>query len=88
MLKNFGENNVPETRIVLRNCEKIDPRDLKAYLAVDGFKAWKRCQEGLSPGGSDRGNQIFRAPGPGRGRVQLRFEMGTGPEAPRGEKDT
>ena len=40
---------MPETRIVLKNCEKIDPRDLKTYLAADGFKAWKRCQEELSP---------------------------------------
>jgi NADH:ubiquinone oxidoreductase subunit F (NADH-binding) len=40
---------VPETRIVLKNCEKIDPRDLKTYLAKDGFKAWKRCREELSP---------------------------------------
>jgi NADH:ubiquinone oxidoreductase subunit F (NADH-binding) len=40
---------VPETRIVLKNCEKIDPKDLKTYLEVDGFKAWKRCREELSP---------------------------------------
>jgi NADH:ubiquinone oxidoreductase subunit F (NADH-binding) len=42
---------VPETRIVLRNCEKIDPREIRTYIAADGFKAWKRCQEDLSPEG-------------------------------------
>lgn len=41
-------NNVPETRIVLNNCEKIDPNDIRTYLAVDGFKAWEKCQEELS----------------------------------------
>ncbi len=40
---------MPETRIVLKNVGKIDPQDLKTYLAADGFKAWKRCQEELSP---------------------------------------
>jgi NADH:ubiquinone oxidoreductase subunit F (NADH-binding) len=40
---------VPETRIVLRNCEKIDPRDIRTYIAAEGFKAWNRCQEGMSP---------------------------------------
>ena len=40
---------MPETRIVLKNVGKIDPKDLKTYLAADGFKAWKRCQEELSP---------------------------------------
>lgn len=40
---------MPETRIVLKNVGKIDPKDFKTYLAGDGFKAWKRCQEQLSP---------------------------------------
>jgi NADH-quinone oxidoreductase subunit F len=40
---------VPETRIVLKNVGKIDAKDLKTYLAADGFKAWERCQEELSP---------------------------------------
>lgn len=40
---------MPETRIVLKNVGKIDPQDLKTYLAADGFKAWKRCREELSP---------------------------------------
>lgn len=40
---------MPETRIVLRNCEKIDPGDIRTYIAAEGFKAWNRCQENLSP---------------------------------------
>jgi NADH:ubiquinone oxidoreductase subunit F (NADH-binding) len=40
---------VPETRIVLKNCEKINPRDLKTYLAAEGFAAWERCRQGLTP---------------------------------------
>lgn len=43
------ENDVTETRIVLKNCGKIDPGDISTYLAADGFKAWKRCEEELSP---------------------------------------
>jgi NADH:ubiquinone oxidoreductase subunit F (NADH-binding) len=42
---------VPETRIVLKNCEKINPVDIQTYLAVDGFKAWEKCREGFSPQG-------------------------------------
>ena len=42
---------MPETRIVLKNCEKIDPQDLEGYLAVDGFKAWEKCEKELGPDG-------------------------------------
>lgn len=40
---------MPETRIVLKNCQKIDSGDIRTYIAADGFKAWNRCREGLSP---------------------------------------
>jgi NADH:ubiquinone oxidoreductase subunit F (NADH-binding) len=30
---------MPEKRIVLKNCQIIDPRDINTYLARDGFKA-------------------------------------------------
>ncbi len=40
---------MPETRIVLRNCGKIDPLEIGTYIAADGFKAWNRCREDLSP---------------------------------------
>jgi NADH:ubiquinone oxidoreductase subunit F (NADH-binding) len=40
---------MPEMRIVLKNCGLIDPKDLKTYLALEGFMAWKKCEEGLSP---------------------------------------
>jgi len=34
---------VPEKRIVLKNCEVIDPRQITTYLARDGFKALKKA---------------------------------------------
>jgi len=34
---------VPEKRIVLRNCEVIDPRQITSYLERDGFKALKKA---------------------------------------------
>jgi NADH:ubiquinone oxidoreductase subunit F (NADH-binding) len=40
---------MPETRVVLKHCEKIDPGDLKTYLEADGFKAWERCLKTMSP---------------------------------------
>jgi len=39
---------VPENRIVLRNCEIIDPKQITTYLDRDGFKALKKAQTGMS----------------------------------------
>ena len=38
-----------ESRIVLKNCEKIDPGDIRTYLAKDGFKALAKAREEMSP---------------------------------------
>jgi NADH:ubiquinone oxidoreductase subunit F (NADH-binding) len=40
---------MPEMRIVLKNCGLVDPRNLKTYLPLDGFKAWEKCKNALSP---------------------------------------
>jgi NADH-quinone oxidoreductase subunit F len=40
---------MPEMRIVLKNCGRVDPRDIETYLARDGFSAWKKCQDTWSP---------------------------------------
>jgi NADH:ubiquinone oxidoreductase subunit F (NADH-binding) len=40
---------MPETRIVLKNCERNHPEDLGTYLAQEGFQAWEKCRKGLSP---------------------------------------
>jgi NADH:ubiquinone oxidoreductase subunit F (NADH-binding) len=34
---------VPETRVVLKNCGVIDPKDIATYLERDGFKALKKA---------------------------------------------
>jgi len=34
---------VPETRVVLKNCGVIDPKDIATYLDRDGFKALKKA---------------------------------------------
>jgi len=39
---------VPEKRIVLRNCEVIDPKQITTYLDRDGFKALKKTWNAMS----------------------------------------
>jgi len=36
---------VPEKKVVLRNCEVIDPRNITTYLARDGFKALAKAYD-------------------------------------------
>jgi len=36
---------VPEKRVVLKNCEVIDPRDIATYLDSDGFKALDKARQ-------------------------------------------
>jgi len=40
---------VSEKRIVLKNCEVIDPRDIATYLDRDGFKAWEKARDDMTP---------------------------------------
>jgi len=40
---------VPEKRIVLKNCEIIDPRSINTYIENDGFKGWQKIVDGMSP---------------------------------------
>ena len=40
---------MPEQRIVLKNCEVIDPNDIATYLEKDGFKALKKALNDLTP---------------------------------------
>jgi len=41
---------VPEKRIVLKNCEVIDPRRITTYLDRDGFRAWQKVLDEMTPG--------------------------------------
>ncbi len=38
-----------EKKIVLKNCEAIDPRDITTYLDRDGFKAFKKALDEMTP---------------------------------------
>lgn len=40
---------MPEKRIVLRNCGVIDPKLITTYLDRDGFKAWQKALNEMSP---------------------------------------
>jgi len=40
---------VPEKRIVLKNCELIDPGDITTYLDGDGFRAWQKLLAEMTP---------------------------------------
>jgi NADH-quinone oxidoreductase subunit F len=44
----MGGLAVPEKRVVLENCEVIDPRDIAAHLERDGFKALEKAR-GMTP---------------------------------------
>ncbi|MHB1414161.1 MAG: complex I 51 kDa subunit family protein [Chloroflexota bacterium] len=40
---------MPEHRVVLRNCGKIDPTDIASWLAVGGFQGLDRARSELTP---------------------------------------
>lgn len=40
---------VAQTRIVLGNCEIIDPSDIRTYLTRDGFKALEKARKEMTP---------------------------------------
>jgi NADH:ubiquinone oxidoreductase subunit F (NADH-binding) len=40
---------MPESRVLLRNCEVIDPRDIGSYLKKDGFKALAKARNEMTP---------------------------------------
>jgi len=40
---------VPEKRIVLKNCEVIDPGSIATYLDRDGFRAWEKVRNEMTP---------------------------------------
>ncbi len=40
---------MPEKRIVLKNCESIDPKDINTYLARDGFQAQGKALTRMTP---------------------------------------
>ena len=40
---------MPEKRIVLKNCEVIDPRRITTYLDRDGFRAWEKVRSEMTP---------------------------------------
>ncbi len=40
---------MPEKRVVLKNCEIIDPGDITTYLARDGFNALKKARDEMTP---------------------------------------
>jgi len=42
---------VAEKRVVLKNCEVIDPRDITTYLDKDGFKALSKALKETTPDG-------------------------------------
>jgi len=42
---------VPERRMVLKNCEVIDPRDIRTYLEKGGFRALEKVLSQMTPDG-------------------------------------
>jgi len=40
---------MPQVRVVLRNCDVIDPRRISTYLERDGFKALEKTRRGMTP---------------------------------------
>jgi len=73
---------VPENRILLKNCEVIDPGNIGAYLKTGGFKALKKAREKMSP---DEVIHEIKASGL-RGRGGAGFPCGVKWEMARGAK--
>ena len=73
---------MPEKRILLKNCGKIDPGDIQSYEGQGGFKALEKAL-GMSP---DAVIAEVKASGlrGRRCRISLRRQMGTGQERPGG----
>jgi NADH-quinone oxidoreductase subunit F len=44
-----GRLTVPEKRILLKNCEVIDPGEIGTYVKAGGFKALKKARDKMSP---------------------------------------
>jgi len=63
---------VSEERIVLRNCEVIDPRDIRTHLDRDGFKAFLRAHNEMAP---EEVIEVVRASGL-KGRGGAGFDCG------------
>ncbi|MFC1988849.1 NADH-quinone oxidoreductase subunit F [Chloroflexota bacterium] len=40
---------MPENRVVLKNCEVIDPGRIETYLENGGFKAWQKVSSEMTP---------------------------------------
>jgi NADH:ubiquinone oxidoreductase subunit F (NADH-binding) len=40
---------MPESRVLLKNCEVIDPRDIGSFLKKDGFKALAKARNEMTP---------------------------------------
>ncbi len=40
---------MPEKRIVLKNCEVVDPESITTYMDRDGFQAWQKVLDEMTP---------------------------------------
>ena len=74
---------MPESRVVLRNCEAIDPKDIRSYLKRDGFKALAKARNEMTPKKVIDEVKASGLRGPGRGWVFLWSQVGTGEESQR-----
>ncbi len=63
---------MPENRIVLNNCEAIDPRDISTHLDRDGFEALAKARHEMTP---DEAIEEIKASGL-RGRGGAGFSCG------------
>ena len=63
---------MPEQRIVLKNCEVINPRDINTYLKNDGFRAIQKARNEMT---SDSVIETVKASGL-RGRGGAGFPCG------------
>ena len=75
---------MPESRVLLKNCEVIDPGDIGSYLKRDGFKALAKARNEMTPKKVIEEVKASGLRGPWRGRVSLRGQMGVGGKEQRG----
>ena len=41
---------MPEKKILLQHCGAVDPRNIQTYIDRNGFDAWEKARDKMTPG--------------------------------------
>ena len=71
-----------QMRRVFSDNGRIDPTEIRDYIARDGYAALSKVLFSMTPGAGDRGGGEVRAARPGGSRFPHRDRSGASPEVP------